>query len=83
MQFHVGFNPTPKDFANPDAELDLSNEGNDIWGGYFNDTISEHKSATNYRFVAFDKNGISTLFYIAGKFSYYAKDSGCITIVPG
>jgi len=78
VRFHVGDKePTRRDFNSPDAELYLVNEADQRWGGYFNDTISQHQRTTYWWFVIMDANGIGTFYYEPGKFNYYAPDFGC------
>jgi hypothetical protein len=82
VQFVVSSNPAVKSFADPDATLELKDESESLWSGYFDDNISRFEYYTVYRFVAFDKNGISTLLYIPSLFNFYAVDTGC-GIIPG
>jgi len=73
--------PTPRDFLKPEAELELFKVRGDLWAGTFNDSISHFEMVTYWQFVAIDANGISTFYYVPGKFSYYARDFGCDVIL--
>ena len=81
MQFHVGDKePGAREFNSPDAQLILKNESSELWSGFFNDTISQYQLTTYWRFVAIDTNDVATFYYDPGKFSYFAKDFGCVVI---
>jgi TIR domain-containing protein len=81
VQFHVGDkDPGAKGFSPPDAELILKNENGELWSGFFNDKISQYQLTTYWRFVVIDTNGIGTFYYEPGRFSYYARDFGCVVI---
>src|SRR4030095_3516020 len=78
VRFHVGDKePTRRDFASPDAELYLKNEKDQLWAGYFYDTISQYQRTTYWWFIVVDANGVITFYYEPGKFQYFAKDFSC------
>ncbi len=65
------------DFSNISATLDLTNTGGDTWSGTFTDTVSTQGQVTYWRVVVVDNNGIQTVYYEDGKFSFYAADKSC------
>jgi hypothetical protein len=65
------------DFSTIAATLDLTNSGGDTWSGVFNDTISTQGKVTYWRVVVVDTNGAKTVVYEEGRFSFYARNSGC------
>ena len=72
--------PTPREFLNPDAEIDLLFEGGDLWGRTFTDTFSIYQMRTYWRFLVIDQFRTSTFYYEPGRFSYFAAEVGCIEI---
>ena len=82
VQFIVGESePTPSDFLNPTAEIDLLYEGRDLWGRTFTDTFSEYQMTTYWRFLVIDEFGTPTFYYEPGRFNYFAAEVGC-NVVP-
>lgn len=65
------------DFSKIAATLDLTNTGGDTWSGIFKDTISTKGQVTYWRVVVVDNNGIKTVHYEDGKFSFYARNKSC------
>lgn len=81
VRFHVGDKePNARNFASSGAELYLTNEKDQLWTGYFNDSISQYQRTTYWWFIVIDANGIATFYYEPGRFNYFARDFGCDVI---
>ena len=70
VQFFVG--GKQPNYLQLDAQLGLSNQGGNRWGGFFNDTVSREGEVTHWQVVVFDENGNTTVLHEEGKFSYFA-----------
>lgn len=78
VQFIVGESePSPSNFLNPIAEIELLYEGGDLWGRTFNDTFSIYQMNTYWRFLVIDQFGTRTFYHEPGRFSYFAAEVGC------
>lgn len=83
IRFYVGDQePSARDFRSPDAELVLVNEAGERWAGYFTDRITPHQHSLYWWFLVTDKNDITTFYYEAGKFNYFARDFSCAPVLP-